>query len=461
MNHKNRIALFFKTRACARYCFLKLWGRGQVRRRFLRIWASAALAGTLLSGCGPEGRGTPTATPTPAVIETLSVQTAAPEPYALYYQKNGRSLGLYEPAKGCYLGAYILASKGVSYDIKTFEDTVQKPHALYSYYIHLGDAYPLQWVLSCMAAQKTPHFVVKPPADGKNPLDRAAVMEMAKAFADLYVPLFVEFYPDPRAESLQPEDYIEFYRYARDTFRTYASNAAFVWSVSAENVYDSMAYYPGDAYADWVGLGLYDTLGRMEDTPSYPDDKGPLDYFYFQFQKAKPMMITQYGVSHYSTQDHVYRPEEAKQRMQSFYKTLQADYPRIRAVTYMDFNGVEFRPGAEAADNFSVSDDEALASAYGQAVSSPWFLSTLEMSDTGDKDNTPYLSPFPAYKLDGGYFIAGNTLDLDLNMQGARSFADQRMIDGLVYYSLDAIEKSSGRTARIDDANKQIWFGGD
>ncbi len=89
---------------------------------------------------------------------------------------------------------------------------------------------------------------------------------------------------DGKHNSYEPGEYVRAYRYIVDKLRSYnVKNVAFVWHVHAHKLNpDLEAWYPGDKYADWVGLSYFDQPETMMD----PVVK-------FAKARSKPVMIAE------------------------------------------------------------------------------------------------------------------------------------------------------------------------
>ena len=74
---------------------------------------------------------------------------------------------------------------------------LRKSHGIYLRNLKLGKPFPIEWVLECTAKMKTPFIIVQPPSIDY-PYQDFLLEETARAFGEYYIPIFVEFYPDPQ-----------------------------------------------------------------------------------------------------------------------------------------------------------------------------------------------------------------------------------------------------------------------
>lgn len=110
-----------------------------------------------------------------------------------------------------------------------------------------------------------------------------------RAQRPIYLRIGYEF--DGVHNALEPTDYVRAYRRIVDIMRAEgADNIAFVWHSYAAAPYgghDLSAWWPGDAYVDWVGISLF---GHMySQTPSRELEA----VFEMAKQKRKPVMIAE------------------------------------------------------------------------------------------------------------------------------------------------------------------------
>ncbi len=390
-----------------------------------------------------------------AVPQNVVAEESPATPYDVYVTDKNYKLSLYEPQKGAYLGAYVLSNKKINFDIEYFETLANKKHGVYIYNMKLGEAFPFDWILSCIATMKTPYIIVHPPNDYM-PFQSNLLDDAAKEFGELYVPIFVQFYPNPQFKNYDSQEYINFFKKARESFKEYASNVSFVWSADEENVYNCLNYYPGDEYTDWVGLNIYETIQDKENTYKRDIFK-EIDYFYYLFQKSKPMMISQLGISHYTSKDHTYYIKEAGAELVSVYDKIREEYPRIKAINYMDFNNIDLSPEGTVRDNFSITDDEDVLENYKKAIENNYFLSEVSIRDSGSVNSELMRSPFKAYKKNNELYISYKTVFYDCNFKNTDLLKPFEVVmDDKVYYALSDIAGTLNLKFTEDEANKKI-----
>jgi hypothetical protein len=359
----------------------------------------------------------------------------------LYLIENNYNPSLYEPSEGCYLGAYVLANDVLNYDMAEFDRKTGKKHGIYKYNLTLGKDFPANWLLECVAKMKTPFIVLNPAAD-KN-LDEVKLESLAKKFGEISIPVFLEVYGDAQRYTILPEEYKAFYIKLRKIFTQYAPNVSFVWSVDINNVYSSGIYYPGNTNVDWVGVSIYEPVYKGND--KYDMDLwSNFDFFYNTYNKNKPIMISEFAVSHYSNVDHAYYIQDAKNHIKEFYTTIKMKYPRVKLINYMDFNGIE---------NYKVTDDETILKTYNEVINDKYFIS--EIAEENKKtDKQVFKSAFSICKNGDELYISNRFLEYEL---GLTLYSDDNLeYENLKWYPLDIIKVYKNCEIQIKDNNIYI-----
>lgn len=390
--------------------------------------------------------------------EVLLVQSADKNkiPYTVFIETNDYKLAKYEPKKGAYLGAYVLSNKQINFEIDSFEKLVDKKHALYVYNLKLGDEFPIDWVLSCIARMKTPSIFITPP-NNYNMYDKKLLEKTAKQFSLFDIPIFVHFYPSPSTNNYDAQSYKEFYKEAYRIFKQYAPNVAFVFTIKNLEVVDYKMYYPGDNFVDWVGLNIYEKIEDKEIV--FGDDIfSSIDFFYYTFQKVKPIMISQFAVSHYNNATNTYYAKEAKEEISRVYDNIINNYPRIKAISYLDIDTVILKSDDNMKDNFSITENSTVLEQYKSVIQNESFLKILE-NNAKIPNNELMKSPFNMYKIENEFFISQQSILYDIDLSEITNFDNEyRKIDGENYYNLKVLEKYTKRKIVIDDINKKVFL---
>jgi hypothetical protein len=298
-----------------------------------------------------------------------------------------------EPATGCYLGAFIdrddnigmtlLDNRQMHGSILGFEQRVGRSHASYYTYLSYGTPFPRQWVASLKADGAIPHISWEP-RDIASVRDDRYLEDFVAQARDADWPIFIRFACEMNGEWTRyhghPREYIRAFRTVYTAFRK-APKAALIWCPDAQPAEGIDDYYPGDDYCDWVGVNLYNVMYLDDDKKRPGDSIHPtdlLDPIYQKYSARKPIAICEYAASHYSHLDPAPRPEFAVHRIEEFYTALQTSYPRVKMIDWYDCNNiVHARPGRQLND-YLLTDNPEVESAYRKATASSWFLGSSQ-----------------------------------------------------------------------------------
>jgi hypothetical protein len=166
--------------------------------------------------------------------------------------------------------------------------------------------------------------------------------------------------------SSQPQAFLAAWKRIVSIFREVgASNVEFFWcpNVSYNGIYPWEAYYPGDAYADWVGLDGYN-WGAAKSNPwqyfgeIFTADLDKLAKLY----PAKRQIIGEFACHPHGGDKPAWIAD-----VRSYLKTNR--HPMLAALIYYDFN-------ADGA-NWSISEPAAAQDAYAATAQDAHFQGTL------------------------------------------------------------------------------------
>ena len=340
------------------------------------------------------------------------------------YQAENTTRGIYEPSAGIYLGAWLAPH----ISNRSFVYQTDKNHAVFVYEMHLCEEIPVTWLLQCIAVLATPLFVVHPPLneDFEIPIGDK-ISYLAQRLATFNLPMFVAFYPP--GHGMAPQEYSIMFRYARALFLQHAPQVAFIWVAPGAESTTRNPFFPGHDAVDWVGVSLF----AKRDSAGFTGDIiGQFTPFYHQFQAHHPMMVLPLGVSHFSRSDHTYYLQEATAEILRVYQAL-AGFPRLGLVVYAD----AFRLTSASQDDFSISTEDSLISAYAKAIANMHFISILENDIPPEPQWTR--SAFTGYYWNGRTYIDAETLTAELSIPipritieiNERIFIDASHISGI------------------------------
>ena len=294
----------------------------------------------------------------------------------------------YEPAHGCYLGAYVLQDELIEGNMKTFNTLTGKKHASFFRYFgyKIGELDDLQaWLNEVEAVGAAAHIALEPNLGLDSVLDDEYLHNLAQLLGESGRPIFLRYASEMNGDwtnySGDPELYIEKWRLVHDVMEKEAPNVIMVWTVFTSPTSTMAAYYPGDAYVDWVGVNIYNVVYHNNDIEQYAADEDPLellDYVYDTYSDKKPIQISEYGVTHYTVTDNAKYVDFAISKLERLYKGLKTDYPRVKSIFYFDVNNTANAPEGRQINNYALTDELRILETYKSLIADPYFLSDLQ-----------------------------------------------------------------------------------
>lgn len=375
--------------------------------------------------------------------------------YNVYTEIENYKPSKYEPKTNCYLGAYLSYKNSTSNTIKDFENLTNTNHLIYGNALTLGDAFPLTWVLSCYSNGKVPLITILP-KNTNNPFDYSLLEQTAKNFGTLKIPIFVNFYQDPKNITKNEDSYIAFFKAAKAYFSIYAPNIALIWSVDSNNVIECIKYYPGDNYVDWVGINIFENLnsnGEINKTLT------ELDYFYNIYEEKKPIAITSLAISHFSNKTLNYEINKKIEELKRFYETIPQKYPRIKMINYFNYNGFNKKKQTQFKENFLITDNQTILEEYSKLTNTKIFTKDIVINTEFSASKELKKEPFVVYEKDNEFFISEKNLSFFNNDKNFKTNLNNNIkFNNEIFYPLNDIIKLSNLISIIDYTNKKIML---
>jgi hypothetical protein len=291
------------------------------------------------------------------------------------------SLGPLEPARGCYLGAYIELDPQVRDDVEAFEALVGKKHVSYLHYVGYGAPFPFAWVKALKARGCVPHIAWEP-NDG---LDKVRADDYLRGWAEAArqadCPIFLRFASEMngnwQAWSGDAKLYIDKWRLVYRMIHEVAPKVVMIWCPFALPRATIDEYYPGDEYVDWVGVNIYSVICHdgHPDRPGREDPRDLLRPVYQRYADRKPLAICEYAATHYCAATRQATTDFALQAMRRLYESLPTEFPRVRMISWFSLDAA--RSGLAHNDYALTSDAQVLAT-YRELIRSDYFLSAVE-----------------------------------------------------------------------------------
>ena len=311
----------------------------------------------------------------------------------------------HEPRTGCLLGAYIdldssnpMVNPDATGRVRRlpgyFEGVTGKEHASYFSYMGYGSAFPMDWAKSLASEGKLVHIALEPNDGLEAVKDDEYLTELALSMKESGAKIFLRFASEMNGTWVKyggkPSLYRETWRLVAEKMHELAPNVAMVWCPYTTPERTIPFYYPGDEYVDWVAVNMYSVTYFNQDKSQPAKDRHPvemLDYVYDTYSARKPVMIAEYGATHFSSLEGVSQTEFARGCILGLYRALPRVYPRVKAIFYFNVNNLELSHRQN--NNYAVTQNEEVLKAYQEVVAEPYFLSLLPEEEEGKGDAQP------------------------------------------------------------------------
>ena len=286
----------------------------------------------------------------------------------------------YEPAHGCYIGAYIELDPIVKDNIAAFEKLVGKKHATYFHYVGYGMPFPFRWVQELKASGHAPHIAWEPNEGLQFVRDDDYLRGWAEAARHAGVPIFLRFASEMngtwQAWSGNPELYKEKWRLVYRVMHEVAPNVVMIWCPFATPRATIPQYYPGDEYVDWVGVNIYSVL-RHNGRPEQIGGEDPRDLLrpiYEAYADRKPIAICEYAATHYCLATRQRATDFAVKCMTQLYRSLPTEFPRVKMINWFS---VDAAKQGMAHNDYALTTDQRVLDTYRELIADNYFLSNV------------------------------------------------------------------------------------
>ena len=302
--------------------------------------------------------------------------------------------GKYEPAYGCYIGAFLDRDERLGKPFYSNDQTHQNPDvfgrmtgknlASAFCYLNYGRPFPAGWCEFLRRQNVVPHIAWEPNS-GLDPVrDDDYLRRFADQAGNAGGPIFLryasEMNGDWTAYGSDPARYIEKWRIVYNTMARYAPNVAMIWCVNHIPEKNITAFYPGDAFVDWVGINFYSVPFYDNDLsrPGLADNPADrLKYVYSLYAAKKPIAICEYGASWRTKVDMKDRSVWAGKQINQLYAALPRLYPRVKLVDVFDNDNLKYAMEGRQLNDYSVTDSDIVRREYSRAVAPDYFLSEV------------------------------------------------------------------------------------
>jgi hypothetical protein len=288
-------------------------------------------------------------------------------------------LAPWEPASGCYIGAYVDREKNCRGDIDGFERLTGRKHASYFRYVGYGEPFPYAWVADLQRRRAAAHIAWEPNHGLDEVKDDDYLRGWAEAARRSGAPIFLRYASEMngtwQAYSGDAERYKEKWRIVYRVMHEVAPNVAMVWCPFSMPRRTIEPYYPGDETVDWVGVNIY-SVHHHDGDPNRPGGEDPRDelqYVYDLYAARKPIQISEFGATHFCGACNTWVPSFAVLRAQELYRNLRTRFPRVKMINWFSVDTIG---EGLAANNYSVTENPTLLASYHELIADPYFLDT-------------------------------------------------------------------------------------
>jgi hypothetical protein len=224
------------------------------------------------------------------------------------------------PATGAYFGAYISygshwqGSGAALGAVKRFERAIGRRVAIDNRFYGWTQRFPTSLERRDVAAGRIPMITWKAPRLGAilDGSQDSVILARARAVRKFGAPLFIRWAWEMNGDWAEwagvnnqtpgthdgAQRYVAAWRHVHDLFaRVGATNVSWVWAPNAQSVprasWNSIAaYYPGDAYVDWVGFSAYN-WGSSRQWSRWSSFRSLVSRMYAQWSSRKPLMVAE------------------------------------------------------------------------------------------------------------------------------------------------------------------------
>jgi hypothetical protein len=292
-------------------------------------------------------------------------------------------LAKFEPAQGCYIGAFIERDTHVLGNINAFEELTKRKHASYFTYVGYGRPFPSDWVKKVARYGGAPHIAYEPNNGLDEVQDSTYLRAFARDAARSKVPIFLRWASEMNGLWVSkryggtPDIYREKWRLVTRIMREEAPNVAMVWTPFAEPARLVPLYYPGDEWVDWVGVNIYSVYVHNGD-PSQPSaEEDPVDFLrgiYKEFSPRKPIHVSEYAATIWCKGTGKETVDWAIQKSKRFYTAIRDEFPRVKSINWFCLDAIK---AGLANNNYSLLADGRMLATYRELVADKHFLSQV------------------------------------------------------------------------------------
>lgn len=295
-------------------------------------------------------------------------------------------LAKFEPRYGAYIGAFVEYDANVGHkNVAAFNQIMGKQHSIYFTYHEYGAPFPTGWAGQVKDAGAAVHLALEPNNGLAMVKDDAYLREFARQAKAFGAPIFLRFASEMNGDWVKwngnPDLYKQKFQLLSKIMKEEAPNVAMVWVPNSTPMAEITKYYPGDGAVDWVGVNMYNVKFFNGDVKQPADDVSPDDLFKFvydTYSDKKPIMIGEYGATHFSAAGNMDTTQLSTTKMRLLYDGIQLKYPRVKAINWFSNDTIKNAHTEERKlNNFSLTENTKVKETYQNIIKNDYFLSRV------------------------------------------------------------------------------------
>ena len=296
------------------------------------------LIAAALTGCAAVKNDKNTAESVAENQETLEVSTG---------RAQGSTIG---ENRDFFIGADITEDTNID-GIDAFEEKIS-PHEVYADEIYIDETEKAEsFMLECYSRGKMPYIILK----NREGISDEDFKKYAGEFAEAVGKYDIEVMIEILENSYYYDENGEKYKYAAKLIKKSNEQAKTVWSVKRDDIILVGSYMP-DENVDYICINGY--FSSTEDAQRmFSEIRSHLD--------TDKKAIFRFGAAAYSTDDCVYRTDEAIETINLVYESVKKD-PNAAGIIYMDKN-TKLSDKVRYTD-YSVTTDKKLSAGYKEII---------------------------------------------------------------------------------------------
>lgn len=380
----------------------------------------------------------------------LTIEEPKIYPYTLTFE-NSKSLSPLESEDGILLGAYF--PYDINYGIKDYEKNFPKNMNHYVYEYVLGTEFDTTFILDCIANNKTPFIKTIPKDYNKYNLEQ--IETLSNILTIFNVDCYIELLPCPSENYYDPEKYKQYFEKSSDILKNNNKNISIVFTPNPDELFSSNDFYPNSESYDFLGFRYIGNILNEEDF-LYEGFFDKFNYVYKNKQTDKPIFITTFALSHFSTSNNTYYIDENINYANNIIDTLKKEYKRVKGINFYDIDSriTDFDGEVSNIDNYKITENEKIKNNFYNIIKDDIFLEKYEELNDNEKKSYSY----DAILTENNYYVSTEiAYNRHFEQMKHNELYSSYIFDNKSYYKLnDLFDNEQKYNIKIDNIEKKI-----